>query len=688
MSEDSSGYRPIKRIRQACQNCRRKKARCTGEKPECALCSRCGQSCRYLDDDSTIVSPPAISPGPVKKHHHPKKFRDDEKMNGFSARLATLESQMAEMVRSVRSIERSLNGPRINQKPDSTDQITQNDAGPKIGIEADVTVPSAVLNNQLPPPYIVRTAADLYFRYCHNQPYSLFHEGSLRNKIELNELPKHLLLALVASTVRYSSDLFFSDKNAAVSAYAHQSWKAIVMPWNGIQSDAELSIVQTILLLAIIDYTDGRTQASWIKVGLAIRLAQDFRMMVEPDQNLSPIQQDERRRVFWSFYLCDKLISCGQERPAAILDEHCKLALPGGESEWRAGQYQHAPTLEQLLEDDSGTALNTLSPFAVSVVMASLLGRCAQYALGEQEDQAPGGRVLPWNPRSKHSSIHSAILQHESELGLNEPLSTKVARICLADDGSIDQHKAAPLTFSRALFYLCQCLLYNPFLLKRRLAHVGQRTPQSFLAQNFVACRTAASSLSRLMDDVKSLCCSTLTTSYDPFYGYCNMVAGVVHALFLEDTEAAVREMAGASLEVSLENLKELSCFWNSCAMMKTRLEEFCANRSRYAALVDPTAQELGLTPSDANDLAECLDYARISTPRCKTQQPSRTAAPADPGALSHLPSPYFEELMNLLPFTSSRPVSPPRFDGLFVTESSAFDGRMNSQNPSNSNFY
>ena len=99
------------------------------------------------------------------------------------------------------------------------------------------------------------SAADLYFRYCHNQPYSLFHETSFRNKLALGEVPTHLLFALLASTVRYSTEPYFEDKVAAVSTYAHQSWKAIVMPWNGIQSDAELSIVQTILLLAIIDYT-------------------------------------------------------------------------------------------------------------------------------------------------------------------------------------------------------------------------------------------------------------------------------------------------------------------------------------------------------------------------------------------------------------------------------------------------
>jgi hypothetical protein len=159
---------------------------------------------------------------------------------------------MSEVIRSVRGIEHSL---KISLDQTSRSRPDQPKADHRIISENEITAPAVTPFNQLPPPDIIRAAADLYFRYCHNQPYSLFHEGSLRDRIEFNELPSHLLFALVASTVRYSTDPFFGDKNAAVAAYAHQSWKAIVMPWDGIQSDAELSIVQTILLLAIIDYT-------------------------------------------------------------------------------------------------------------------------------------------------------------------------------------------------------------------------------------------------------------------------------------------------------------------------------------------------------------------------------------------------------------------------------------------------
>ncbi|KAJ5580401.1 hypothetical protein N7450_006702 [Penicillium hetheringtonii] len=37
----------LKRTRQACGPCRRKKARCPGEKPVCSLCQRLGQHCTY-----------------------------------------------------------------------------------------------------------------------------------------------------------------------------------------------------------------------------------------------------------------------------------------------------------------------------------------------------------------------------------------------------------------------------------------------------------------------------------------------------------------------------------------------------------------------------------------------------------------------------------------------------------------
>jgi hypothetical protein len=43
-----------KRIRQACLNCRKKKVRCTGEKPVCSFCLRLKQDCEYAEDGRSL----------------------------------------------------------------------------------------------------------------------------------------------------------------------------------------------------------------------------------------------------------------------------------------------------------------------------------------------------------------------------------------------------------------------------------------------------------------------------------------------------------------------------------------------------------------------------------------------------------------------------------------------------------
>ena len=127
--------------------------------------------------------------------------------------------------------------------------------GPDYGFASTMSGNQPPRFSRPPPMETILSAADVYFRYCHNQPYSLFHEESFRNRLAANEVPQHLLFAFLASAVRYSTDPYYEDKVGAISTYAKLSWKALVLPWNGIESDAGISTVQTILLLAIIDYT-------------------------------------------------------------------------------------------------------------------------------------------------------------------------------------------------------------------------------------------------------------------------------------------------------------------------------------------------------------------------------------------------------------------------------------------------
>ena len=84
------------------------------------------------------------------------------------------------------------------------------------------------------------------------------------------------------------------------------------------------------------------------------------------------------------------------------------------------------------------------------------------------------------------------------------------------------------------------------------------------------------------------------------------------------------------------------------------RLEAFRENSPRYAPLIDPTVQVAHLSQADLADLMECLDYSRLSTaPRRKSQGGTSESHPL----VSNLPSPFFDDFLNLLPLNnSSRP--------------------------------
>lgn len=122
--------------------------------------------------------------------------------------------------------------------------------------------------------------------------------------------------------------------------------------------------------------------------------------------------------------------------------------------------------------------------------------------------------------------------------------------------------------FARALFHLCQCLLYHPFLLKQRLESLGARPPLSFVTQAFDGCKAAALAMCEMMDEVKRLECEAISTYYDPFYGYCTMVAGTIHALFLHSSDKHIVDISTSSFASSMRNLEELSLYWKSSSLM------------------------------------------------------------------------------------------------------------------------
>jgi hypothetical protein len=439
----------------------------------------------------------------------------------------------------------------------------------------------------LPLPVLLETV-NVFFTYCHNQPYSFFHEVNFRQRLSNGEIPDHLLFAVLANAVRFSENPFFEDKHDAAVLYANKSWKSIVSSCFATNRVADIRTVQTITLLSIFDFTgltspssiwclptadmssagNSRHGSAWVKIGLSVRIAQDLKFMMESAAHLPYADQEERRRVFWSVYLLDRLVSCGRGRPPAILDASCQLQLPCDEVTWRLGIWKETPTLEQL---SCRTLLEAeqQGPFAHVIIMAYTLSRGAQYMLQQFNVR---NRDPPWDANSDFASIQSDLLYLESLLEMYRPPRDLVARYS-STNGEIDQHIAGPAVFSRVLFHLCYCLLNHPFLLRRRLESCQMVAPSSFLSHAFDSGWEHAKRMTNLLQEARDAGAIAQTS----FYGYCAVVAGTIAALHLHQGTDSKRVESAALLETNIRFVEDISRYWrNVSSMVRKVLHLLC----------------------------------------------------------------------------------------------------------------
>lgn len=103
---------------------------------------------------------------------------------------------------------------------------------------------------------VLLALVDTFFGYCHNQPYSFFHEGMFRQRLAEKVLPTHLILAVMASAVRFCKHLQFPGNSTETAVtFADRAWRLILSEGLTGGRVTEVSAVQTIALLGLFDFT-------------------------------------------------------------------------------------------------------------------------------------------------------------------------------------------------------------------------------------------------------------------------------------------------------------------------------------------------------------------------------------------------------------------------------------------------
>ncbi|KAL4922401.1 fungal-specific transcription factor domain-containing protein [Aspergillus aurantiobrunneus] len=443
----------------------------------------------------------------------------------------------------------------------------------------------------------------IFTRHYHSKPYTLFNPSLFQQRITQHQIPQYLQFAFIATAVRFSSQLQWKQrKQKTIDGYARCSWEMIMSSPDGLGDGSDVSVIQALALLAIIDATAGRRRAAWVKIGMAVRISQDLQMMLEPVDSLSFEEREERRGLFWSLFLLDRFVCCSYRRPPAIKVADCRLKLPVDRALQGA---EVSLTLGELLDEKvRGRPGQVVGLSGLSVGFAALLGRTIDCMMNSEAKT-----VEPWTDHSDYSTIYTSLESLKQMAEHLAPGNTSHEEKNERQFPHGDQ--TAHFVLSLTLYHLTHCILSHPFLLGMKRQTYAS-TPTAWIEEQFASCWGHAQALTTLVVDAKAAGYMLAPS----FYSYCVLVAATLHAILLHGEDKPASERASAYLKTSLDYFSEISEMWQNSCIMSDALRFFTNRCVRYSGiLLGPGDRILELTETDITVLRSVLDYWTMMDP-------------------------------------------------------------------------
>ncbi|KAL4748349.1 hypothetical protein BDW72DRAFT_214853 [Aspergillus terricola var. indicus] len=474
--------RPPKRIRQACEQCRRKKSRCPGERPNCSSCLRLGQICEYAGDEEAAYA---------------RKM--EQRIEGIEGKIDALMACFS-----------TQNQPFPS--PTTTFQPRQPSSEPPPGIS---TTPSA--QRGLVPP----NAMQLFHTYCNFQPLPLFHHKSFSASENRDQ---ELILAMKALGLRFGGNgIADPGIDRQIKDWTEQSRRMVMA--RVAEGSVELSTLQTLCILTLIDHTAGHTMKAGTNIRLAVYILQNLRSGSAEFTNLED-EQDERLLLRWSLHMLANLIGG---------------PTPG-------------PSLRTAYNGNSATTANDMGIVGCAIQLSEVWGLAQNYAAAAITPNAPP----PWAPHSDYSRITFRHTEFESVT----PLRYRLHETRLDELTGAELHRQRDFwghcLFFQLVFHAIPCLLNHPLLLSARLRNFRLTMPQSFLQHSYEQITLHAGWVLHFIELLES-------KSYevsDPTIGQSVVIVATIYLQhsFVEDV--FFREKAQAGYDKCLAFLERMALRW------------------------------------------------------------------------------------------------------------------------------
>ncbi|KAK9463356.1 fungal-specific transcription factor domain-containing protein [Lipomyces oligophaga] len=320
----------------ACIACRKKKVKCSGDRPACGNCLRLNVPCQY----------PAVKNRGSRFGYHEMLSKRLEMMERHIRPPSTGNPASPYHISNKLSV---LAIPPIGYNyvsgtpssedvdPDHMHSHGGNVPNPATS-ESDSPTSSRdrLLSNhalgevQMPDFEIIEHLTELYFRYLNNQSYAFLHKPTFLPRLRAGQVNPLLVLAVCAVSARFSRhpDIMTQPRFAAGEPFLLEARKLLSQEFD----EPTVETTQALLIMGFSDFCGLNGGRAAIYSGLSMRMAATLGLNKEStDPDLSWIDREIRRKTWWSVLVFDRLAHSGPKRSFLLMEEECQISLPSSD---------------------------------------------------------------------------------------------------------------------------------------------------------------------------------------------------------------------------------------------------------------------------------------------------------------------------------------------------------------------
>ncbi|KAB8211816.1 hypothetical protein BDV34DRAFT_208359 [Aspergillus parasiticus] len=561
----------LKRTRQACGPCRRKKARCPGEKPTCSLCQRLGQRCSY--------GPQAAPSRAATTRASPANGQERGSLDAGDANLSSSQ--------------------RFERIEDRLDKM------------------AGILHSSLPSDF-VKSEVEKYLAHFHDQPYCVFSKAWLLSRDM--SLPPEIAFPLVALTSRISrrSPGPTGSDVPPTKYYANKAWDILSHQYKS--GKLGLSFLQGTFLMAQVDFADGQSHRGYSSVALGLRTIQSAGLNKDKyTSSLTDSEAEERRRITWSFFMLDRSYNASRDYSLCLADKHFTILFPApdtpaslsGEESLARGTLHDGPE-KQGEKLDHGI-------LACLLRLYSIWGKTTDYVFEPFDKDA----LPPWRSGSSVAGLESDWMQFETHFADTHRYRSVDFRRRAREEPHCRSYLCTWLCV-QFLFHSVQCLLHHPFVNMVKLRHIDGNIPATFLQKSYESSLIHSRWIARFIREMEEVDIRL----YDPFIGYLCAIAATIQLENTSSKNPHIAQLGNSDFRTLVDYMTDLSTYWENMGVLVNRVNKLAARQKNYKSLYysqDTYSGELTRmpTPSTIPRMSEAdealmwniLDFSSSFTP-------------------------------------------------------------------------